>query len=129
MPFAPALRFPLIDPLPLPCILNVPVPRSRRLPMPANAPERLVTEPAFAPFSVHVALVARSVPMLRSVRFSIDVQLTAPLLPALEPVMVYVWPAPVTVSLPALPFTDVMPLQAAMPVLAPPFRLNVAGVA
>src|SRR5215510_1280047 len=110
-------------------MLNVPVPRSARLPMPANTPDRFVTEPAFGPFSVHVALVARSVPVLRSVRFSIEAQLTVPLFPVLEPVTVYVWPAPVIVSLPALPVTDVMPLQPAMPVLAPPLRLKVAGVA
>jgi len=56
--------------------------------MPANTPDRFVTEPVFEPFNVHVALVARSVPVLKSVRFSTDVQLTVPLLPALEPVTV-----------------------------------------
>src|SRR4029077_11313206 len=106
-------------------MLKVPVPRSARLPMPVNAPDRFVTEPVFAPFSVHVALVARRVPPLRSVRFSIEVQLTAALLPAFEPLTVYVWPAPLIVSLPALPVTDVMPFQPAMPVLALPLRLNV----
>ena len=79
---------PVSDPFPVPCMLNVPAPRSVRFPTPENVPARLVTVPVLAPFSVHVAFVALSVPVPVSAVFSNDVQLTVPLLPALAPVIV-----------------------------------------
>ena len=55
-----------------------------------------------------------------SLRFSNEVQLSVPLLPAFAPVRLYVWLLPLIVSDPAPPFTLVMPLQPPVPVAVPP---------
>ncbi len=88
LPAAVLTMLPVTLPSPVPCMLNVPAPRSVRFPMAVNGPVRPVTVPVFEPFSVQVAPVAFSVPVVLSVRFSNDVQLIAPLLPAFAPVTV-----------------------------------------
>ena len=70
------------------CMTKMPVPVSTRLPMPANVPDRSVTEPWLCPLRLQVWLAAESVPVPASCRFSNEVQLTVPLLPALAPVSV-----------------------------------------
>ena len=56
-------RLPVIKPFPVPCMLNVPAPRSVTFAMPENVPERFVTVPVFEAFNLHTALLACSVPV------------------------------------------------------------------
>src|SRR5207237_5061436 len=86
-------RLPVIEPSPVPCMLNVPAARSVRFAIPENAPDRFVTVPVFAPFSVHVAPVAFSVPV-----FAVSCRLPMPeneperfvAVPALAPLIVHI---------------------------------------
>src|SRR5437868_13393025 len=77
---------PVSDPFPVPCMLNVPAPRSVRFPTPENVPARLVTVPVLAPFRVHVAFVALSVPVPVSSCFLIVLQQTLAMFAALAAV-------------------------------------------
>src|SRR5438105_1125430 len=100
---------PVTLPSPVTCMSNVPAARSVRFVIPENVPERFVTVPVFAPFNVHVAPVAFSVPVL-----AVSCRLPMPeneperfvTVPAFAPVIVQVavasfsMPVPVSCRLP-----------------------------